>query len=117
MLNKILSVYIKYFALWVLILAAVAYFFPGPFVAMGDYDAAFFALTMFGIGAVLSIGDFKGIAKQPIIVLIGSAAQFTIMPIGAFLLAKAFGLPSVIAIGLVLAGSAPGAMASEVLNI
>jgi len=76
----------------------------------------FFALTMFGIGAVLQIEDFKRIAKRPVIVLIGSAAQFSIMPLGSFVLAKLFGLPPEIAVGLILTGSAPGAMASNVMS-
>jgi BASS family bile acid:Na+ symporter len=76
----------------------------------------FFALTMFGIGAVLQAEDFKRIAQKPVIVLVGSAAQFSIMPVGAFLLSKLFNLPPEIAVGLILTGSAPGAMASNVMS-
>lgn len=76
----------------------------------------FFAFTMFGIGAVLQIEDFKRIAKRPVIVLIGSAAQFSIMPLGSFALTKLFKLPPEIAVGLILTGSAPGAMASNVMS-
>lgn len=89
MLTKILSFYTKYFAIWVVIFACVAYFLPGPFVALRDYNKWFFALTMFGIGATLCVDDFKRIAKNPVIVLIGCCAQFSIMPLGAFVLAKA----------------------------
>jgi BASS family bile acid:Na+ symporter len=71
---------------------------------------------MFGIGAVLQIEDFKRIAQKPIIVLIGCCSQFSIMPLGAFLLAKLFNLPPEIAVGLILTGSAPGAMASNVMS-
>ncbi len=70
---------------------------------------------MFGIGVALSPVDFKRIAQNPSIVLIGSFSQFTIMPIGAFLLAKLFDLDDTIAVGLILTGSAPGAMASNVM--
>ena len=115
MLKKILSFYTKYFAIWVVTFGVVAYFSPGPFVALKSYMKCFFALTMFGIGAVLEVGDFKRIAQRPTIILIGSAAQFTIMPLGAFVLAKLFHLPPEIAVGLILTGSAPGAMASNVM--
>jgi BASS family bile acid:Na+ symporter len=71
---------------------------------------------MFGIGAVLQIEDFKRIAQKPVIVLIGSCAQFSIMPLGAFVLAKLFGLPDEMTVGLILTGSAPGAMASNVMS-
>ncbi|MBD3427294.1 MAG: bile acid:sodium symporter family protein [Candidatus Omnitrophica bacterium] len=114
--ERFLKVYTKYMAIWVIAVSAVAYFRPAPFVAMKPWMDSFFALTMFGIGVVLHVEDFKNIAKNPVVVLIGTIAQFSIMPLGAFLLAKAFSLPPAIAVGLILTGSAPGAMASNVLS-
>ena len=138
MLKKILNFYTKYFAVWVIIFGIVAYFWPEIFLTIEEKMAWFFAvtierilppalrlqkgmnwffaLTMFGIGAVLQIEDFKRIAKRPTIILIGSAAQFSIMPLGAFVLAKLFCLPPEFAVGLILTGSAPGAMASNVMS-
>lgn len=116
MFSKILSFYTKYFAVWVILFGIIAFFFPTPFVALKDYNKHFFALTMFGIGAVLQMEDFKRIAKRPLIVLIGSTAQFTIMPLGAFIIAKLFNFPPEIAVGLILTGSAPGAMSSNVMS-
>ncbi len=116
MLKKILGFYTKFFAVWIILFAVVAYIFPKPFIALKDYNKHFFALTMFGIGAVLQMEDFKRIAKRPIIVFIGSAAQFSIMPLGAFVLARIFNLPPEITVGLILTGSAPGAMASNVMS-
>jgi BASS family bile acid:Na+ symporter len=116
MLAKVLGFYTKYFALWVVGLAIVAYFFPAPFVALKNFNKAFFALTMFGIGAVLSLDDFSHVFKNPMIVFIGSAAQFIIMPFGAFIIARLFGLPAELAAGLILTGAAPGAMSSNVMS-
>ncbi len=116
MFKKVLSFYTKYFAIWVVIFGAVAYLLPRPFVALRNYNEWFFALTMFGIGAVLEVEDFKRIVQKPIIVLIGCCAQFSLMPLGAFVLAKAFGLPQEVTVGLILTGSAPGAMASNVMS-
>ena len=116
MVKKILTFYTKYFAVWVMVFGVAAYVWPGPFVALKDYMDWFFALTMFGIGAVLQVEDFKRIVARPVIVLIGSAAQFSLMPLGAFVLAKIFRLPPEIAVGLILTGSAPGAMASNVMS-
>ena len=138
MLKKILGFYTKYFAVWVILFGILAYFFPKPFFRVEEAIAWFFAvtierllpdklclktgmnwffaLTMFGIGAVLQMEDFKRIAKKPIIVFIGSSAQFSIMPLGAFVLARIFNLPPEITVGLVLTGSAPGAMASNVMS-
>jgi BASS family bile acid:Na+ symporter len=116
MLKKILGLYTKFFAVWIILFAIAAYIFPKPFIALKDYNKHFFALTMFGIGAVLQLEDFKRIAKKPIIVLIGSCSQFCIMPLGAFILAKVFAFGPEIAVGLILTGSAPGAMASNVMS-
>lgn len=116
MFRRILSFYTKYFAAWVVLFGIVAYFWPGPFIALERYKKLFFGLTMFGIGAVLQIEDFKRILHKPIIVLIGCCSQFTFMPLGAFILAGAFGFSSELAAGLILTGSAPGAMASNVMS-
>ena len=116
MFKKALGFYTKYFAVWVVVSGVAAYFWKEPFIALGGYNKLFFALTMFGIGAVLQTEDFKRIIEKPVIILIGSCAQFSIMPLGAFLLAKVLGLPDEIAVGLILTGSAPGAMASNVMS-
>lgn len=114
MFKKVLSFYTRYFAVWIILFGLLAYLLPAPFVALKSYNKLFFALTMFGIGAVLQMDDFKRITQRPIIVLIGCCAQFSIMPLGSFLLVKAFNMPPEMAVGLILTGSAPGAMASNV---
>jgi len=116
MFERILKFYTKYFAVWVIIFGVVAYLWPAPFVSLKKLNETFFALTMFGIGAVLEIDDFKRIAKKPAIVLIGCCAQYSVMPIGAFILAKLFNLSPELTVGLILTGSAPGAMASNVMS-
>jgi len=116
MFAKVLSFYTRYFALWVVLGGVAAYFWPEPFRLLGGYNKMFFALTMFGIGAVLNVEDFRRIARQPLLVLIGSAAQFTIMPFGGFLVVRLLELPEELAVGLILAASAPGAMSSNVMS-
>jgi bile acid:Na+ symporter, BASS family len=116
MLEKILFLYTRHFAAWVLLGGLAAYLWPGPFLFLQPGNKGFFALTMFGIGAVLRMEDFQRILRTPAIILIGSAAQFTIMPIGAFAVSRLLGLPDELAVGLILAGSAPGAMSSNVVS-
>jgi len=115
-MKKLLKIYTKYMAIWVFICGVIAYIYPKPFIALRGGMDLFFALTMLGIGCVLNIEDFKRIAKQPKIVAIGSVMQFSLMPLGAFFVAKAFNLPPEITLGLILTGSAPGAMASNVMS-
>ncbi|MDD5081594.1 MAG: bile acid:sodium symporter family protein [Candidatus Omnitrophica bacterium] len=115
-MKKILNIYTKYMAIWVFFFGLIAYIYPSPFVALRGYMDLFFALTMFGIGCVLNIDDFKKILKEPQIVAIGSFMQFTLMPLGAFLTSKILNLPDEITLGLILTSAAPGAMASNVMS-
>ena len=55
MLKRILVLYNKLFVIWVIIGGLVAYFFPDFVLLLKDYMEYFFALTMFGIGMVLSL--------------------------------------------------------------
>ena len=109
MLTKFLNFYTKYFAFWVVIFGLLAYVVPAPFVSLKPAMDWFFALTMFGIGAILEADDFKAIIRQPVLVLIGCCAQFTIMPLCAFAAAKVLSLPPELAVGLILTGAAPDA--------
>jgi len=116
MFERVLSFYTRYFAIWVVLGGLAAYCWPSPFKALAPWNLWFFALTMFGIGAVLRMEDFRRIARNPGIVLVGTVAQFTIMPLGAFLVSRLLGLSDELAVGLILAGSAPGAMSSNVMS-
>ncbi len=115
MFARFLNFYTKYFAIWVVVFGLIAYIVPAPFVSLKPAMDWFFALTMFGIGAILEAEDFKAILRQPVLVLIGCCAQFSIMPLCAFAAAKALSLPPELAVGLILTGAAPDAMSSNVL--
>ena len=114
--RRALEGYTRYFAVWVILFGVVAWYFPAPFLSIQNGLKFFFALTMFGIGVALKPADFLRIAEKPGVVAIGCAAQFTIMPFGAWLVARFFNLPDDLAMGLILTGAAPGAMASNVMT-
>lgn len=114
--EKAISIYTRLFAVWVILFGVLAYFFPAPFRVDPKLNLWFFALTMFGIGAVLRPADFREILRRPGIIALGSAAQFLFMPLGAFVLARLFRLPDELAVGLIVAGCAPGAMSSNVIS-
>jgi bile acid:Na+ symporter, BASS family len=116
MLNKILSRFNQLFALWVVIGGASAYFFPDAFIPLKKYLDFLFAITMFGVGMVLDPRAFVDIIKNFKIVLVGVVSQYTIMPGLALLFSTLFAFPDDFKLGLILAGSAPGAMASNVLS-
>lgn len=96
--------------------AAVGYFFPQALVPLAPYTDWLFALTMFGIGCLLSAKDFVPIMKKPKMVFLGTLAQFVIMPLLAFVIIKLLGLPPALAVGLILAAAVPDAMAAGVMS-
>jgi len=122
--KRALEFYTKYFVLWVVIAGIVAYLTPGPFQQAGNQRIAglvplrnlLFSLTMFGIGMVLRPKDFVRILARPRLIIIGTAAQFLIMPVASWLAAMAFMLGPEQAVGLIIAGAAPDAMAGNALS-
>ena len=71
---------------------------------------------MFGMGLTLNLKDFKIVFSRPKDVVIGCLAQFTIMPILAWGLARTFQLDESLALGVVLVGCCPGGTASNVIT-
>lgn len=114
-LQSISAVAGKYFAVWVILIALLAFFFPAAFLGFGSYITILLGVVMFGMGLTLKPVDFKIIIKSPLPVVIGVAAQFLIMPFAAFAIAYVLKLPPELAAGLVLLGCVPGGTASNVM--
>ncbi|MBN1347832.1 bile acid:sodium symporter family protein [candidate division KSB1 bacterium] len=115
-MDRILTGYNRLFVLWVVIGGAAAFFYPGMFLPLKNFIEYFFALTMFGVGMVLKPEAFINIFKNIKVVLIGVLAQFSVMPLSAFIISKLFRFSDEFSLGLILTGSAPGAMASNILS-
>ncbi|MBA2691663.1 MAG: bile acid:sodium symporter family protein [Rubrobacter sp.] len=113
-LQRISTVAGKYFALWVLLGATVA-FFVQPLSFLTAYVNPLLGIVMFGMGLTLTGADFARVFKRPKDVALGVAAQFTIMPLVAFALAYFLRLPPELAVGVVLLGCCPGGTASNVI--
>ena len=73
-------------------------------------------VVMFGMGLTLNLQDFKIVFSRPKDVIIGCLAQFTIMPLLAWILARLFSLDEALALGVVLVGCCPGGTASNVIT-
>ena len=104
------------FAIWVLLFAALAFFFPGGFRGIAPYIVPLLGLIMFGMGLTLSKADFIEVTRRPRDVLIGVLGQFIIMPGLAWLLATGLALPPEVAVGVILVGCCPGGTASNVMT-
>lgn len=110
------------FSFGILVLAAVsaAMFFPQYFITWGNVKlkiliVPLLQVIMFGMGTAMSLKDFGAVVKSPRAVLIGIICQFTIMPLVGFSLARLFQFPVEIAAGIILIGSSPSGLASNVM--
>ena len=115
-MDRVINIFNRLFVLWVILAGILAFLYPDLFIVLKGYMELFFACTMFGIGIVLNPQDFINIFKNFKIVLIGVLAQFSIMPLSAYFISKLFAFSDDFSLGLILTGSAPGAMASNVLS-
>ncbi len=73
-------------------------------------------VIMFGMGLTLDPGDFRVVFSRPKDIFTGCLAQFTVMPLLAWLLVKVFALPVDLALGVILVGCCPGGTASNVIT-
>ena len=104
-------------ALFVGAAGALAFFFPELFAWVeGSKQTAVLGIIMLTMGMTLSTEDYKILAKRPLDIFIGAAAQYTIMPLGALALVHLFGLPKGVAVGLMLVGTCPGGVSSNIMS-
>lgn len=106
----------KYFVVWVVAVSLLALYRPDAFTWIGDYISPLLGVVMLGMGLTLTPIDLRRIVERPRDVFIGSIAQWTVMPIAAYLLVQVFGLPTQIGIGIILLGAAPGGTSSNVMT-
>lgn len=104
------------FAYWVILFAVVAFMLPDGFTWIVPFITPLLGIIMFGMGLTLSATDFKGVVKRPFEVLTVVVAQFLIMPLLAFALAKGLRLPPEVAVGVILVGCCPGGTSSNVMT-
>lgn len=116
-LKNISNFFGKNMAIIVLIVAALSLFFPKSvsFIKT-SYVNYLLMIVMFGMGLTLKIEDFKVVFTRPKDIIIGAIAQFTIMPLLAFLLSLIFKLPTELAVGVILVGTCPGGTSSNVMT-
>ncbi len=116
-MKKVCDFIAQWMGLLVLVVAAVAMFLPESFIWIDTKTInPLLGVIMFGMGLTLSPNDFKIVLSRPKDILVGCLAQFTIMPLLAWLLTLAFSLPKELALGVILVGCCPGGTASNVIT-
>ena len=107
----------EYMGVLVLAVALLALAFPTVFQQVRPTVINYLlGVVMFGMGLTLNLQDFKIVFSRPKDVVIGCLAQFTVMPLLAWTLARAFQLDEALALGVVLVGCCPGGTASNVIT-
>lgn len=109
------------YSLWILAAVTVSMYYPKYFLSIGDFElklliVPLLQIIMFGMGSQMSLKDFAGVIKMPKGVIAGVICQFSIMPIIGISLATFFNFPPEIAAGIVLVGSSPSGLASNVMS-
>ncbi len=73
-------------------------------------------IIMFGMGAGLTMADFRSVARRWRLVAIGFGSQFALMPLLAYSLARVLRLEPAHAIALILIGTLPGGSTSNMFT-
>ena len=116
-MKKICDFIARWMGVLVLLTAVVSLAFPDVLLPVGMWVInPLLGLIMFGMGLTLKPHDFRIVLQRPKDILVGCLAQFTVMPLVAWGLAKAFSLPDELALGVILVGCCPGGTASNVIT-
>jgi BASS family bile acid:Na+ symporter len=114
---------LKGYSFTIMIFAAVSLsmYYPHYFVSIGDFRFSMLIvplmqLIMFGMGTGLSVNDFVGVVKMPRGVVAGVLCHYIIMPMVAFAITRIFSFPDEVSAGIILIGSCPNGLASNVMT-
>ncbi len=116
-MKKFCKLISDYMGVLVLVAAVVALVVPDVFSGIKPTVInPLLGVIMFGMGMALKPEDFRIVFSRPRDVIVGCLAQFIIMPLLAFVLARVFALDEALAVGVVLVGCCPGGTASNVIT-
>jgi bile acid:Na+ symporter, BASS family len=109
------------YSLWIFTAVTVSMFYPQYFLAVGDFElkrliVPLLQVIMFGMGSQMALSDLAGVIKMPKGVIAGIICQYTIMPVLGISIATVFNFPPEIAAGIVLVGTSPSGLASNVMS-
>jgi bile acid:Na+ symporter, BASS family len=109
------------YTFWILTAVTISLYFPQYFTGIGSFSfkgliIPLLQLIMFGVGSTMGIRDFEGVIRMPKGVLIGIICHFIFMPLIGFTVARSFGFPPEIGAGIILVGSVPCGLASNVMS-
>jgi bile acid:Na+ symporter, BASS family len=109
------------FTLAIFAAVSMAMYYPHYFVSVGGFKLSklivpLMQIIMFGMGTGLSLKDFSRVLQMPKGVIVGVLCHYIIMPLVALTVTKIFSFPPEIAAGIILIGSCPNGLASNVMT-
>ena len=114
-----LSTYTSYF---IIAVAVVTYFLPELFTwVRGTTQSSILGFIMLTMGLTLTMQDMKTLAARPLDILIGTCAQYSLMPLIAWTLTIGVGyigiiIPKPVIVGIILVGCCPGGVSSNIMS-
>lgn len=117
-LQKISKLLAQYTSPFIILTAIVAFFVPDMFrwVQQGNNASIILGMIMLTMGCTLRTEDFRILLQRPGDIVIGSVAQYTIMPLVAWSLSQIFDLNPYMAAGIILVGCCPGGVSSNIMS-
>ena len=114
-----LGTYTSYF---IIAIAVMTFFAPDLFAwVKGNVQSCILGFIMLTMGLTLTMQDMRILASRPLDILIGTCAQFSLMPLIAWMLTVGVGyfgieVPKPIIVGIILAGCCPGGVSSNIMS-
>lgn len=111
----------NYTSYFIIVVAIVTYFFPELFTwVKGDTQTCILGFIMLTMGLTLTVQDMKVLAARPFDILIGTTAQFTLMPLIAYSLTVGLShiipMDKSIIVGIILVGCCPVGVSSNIMS-
>lgn len=117
--SKWLSTYTSWFIIGI---AIITYLVPSLFTWVhGTTQSFILGFIMLTMGLTLTMQDMKVLAARPWDILIGTLAQFSLMPLIAWTLTVGVGylgivIPKPVIVGIILVGCCPGGVSSNIMS-
>lgn len=110
-----LALLTRLFPVWAAVMALIAYSAPSAFLGFKPHIAQLLMLIMFAMGVTLRVADFSRVLQRPAPIAAGLFLHYLIMPLAAWLIAKALNMPPELTAGMVLVGSVASGTSSNVM--
>lgn len=116
--SRLLSNNASYFIIGI---AIITYFIPDLFVwVKGNTQTCILGFIMLTMGLTLTVNDMKLLVARPFDLLIGTCAQFSLMPLIAYTLTAGLSyilpIDKAIIVGIILVGCCPGGVSSNIMS-